>query len=223
MIDQPGFGRSHQPQFEEHFFNYSARFVIGTLRELGVDRAHFVGNSLGGGTSVRIALDEPDLVDRLVLMGPGGVALNLLFPGLPEGLAAVRDFYRGDGPTRAKMAEFISIMTYDKRWLTDEFIDERLALAVDPETMEGTVHTLETVRDRRFWADGELWRELDRLRAPTLLVWGRDDRTMPLDGALFAMKRIPDVQLHVFGRCGHWAQMEQRAEFDRLVAGFLGA
>ena len=134
----------------------------------------------------------------------------------------MRDFYRGDGPTREKMVEFISIMTFDKKWLTDELVDERLALATDPDTAEGTNHALETVRDRRYWAAGELWRELERIAAPTLLVWGRDDRTMPLDGALFALKRIPDVRLHVFGRCGHWAQMEQRDEFNRLVAGFLG-
>ena len=222
VIDQPGFGRSHQPRFEEHFFDYAARAVLATLRAIGIDRAHFVGNSLGGGTSVRIAIDEPAIVDRLVLMGPGGVAVNVLFPGLSEGLASVRDFYRGDGPTREKMVEFISIMTFDKKWLTDELVDERLALATDPDTAEGTNHALETVRDRRYWAAGELWRELERIAAPTLLVWGRDDRTMPLDGALFALKRIPDVRLHVFGRCGHWAQMEQRDEFNRLVAGFLG-
>ena len=220
-IDQPGFGRSHQPQFREHFFNYSARYVVGVLDELGIEKAHFLGNSLGGGATLRIALDHPDRVHRMVLMGPGGLAFNVFYPGLSEGLKAVRDFYRDEGPTREKMEAFIRVMTFDQSLVTEEFIDERLALAVDPETMEGTRHALETVRNREYWADGELWRHLEKIRQPTLLVWGRDDKTMPLDGAFFAIKRIRDVRLHVFGRCGHWAQMEHTDAFNHLVIDFL--
>ena len=219
----PGFGRAHQPEFREHFFNYSARYVVGALDKIGIEKAHFLGNSLGGGATLRIALDHPDRIDRMVLMGPGGLAFNVFYPGLSEGLKAVRDFYRGDGPTREKMEAFIRVMTFDQSLVTEEFIDERLALAIDPETMEGTRHALETVRSREYWADGELWRDLEKIRQRTLLVWGRDDKTMPLDGAFFAMKRIRDVQLHVFGRCGHWAQMEHTEAFDRLVIGFLAA
>jgi pimeloyl-ACP methyl ester carboxylesterase len=220
-IDQPGFGRSHQPRFEEHFFNYAARYVVGALDKLGVEKASFLGNSLGGGTSIRIALDHPERIERLVLMGPGGLALNVFYPGLSEGLKAVRDFYRGEGPTREKMEEFIRVMTFDQKLVTDEFIEERFALATDPETMEGTRHALETVRSRDFFSDGELWRDLEKIRARTLLIWGRDDKTMPLDGVFFALKRIRDVQLHVFGRCGHWAQMEHTEAFDRIVGDFL--
>ena len=221
VIDQPGFGRSHQPVFKEHFFDYSARAVRGTLAAIGVDKAHFLGNSLGGGTTVRIALDAPQLVDRLVLMGPGGLALNLFYPGLTEGLAAVRDFYRGEGPTREKMAEFIRIMVFDPKWVTDEFVEERFALANDASTMEGTIRALENIRSKEFWDGGDLWRDIDRIRAKTLLVWGRDDKTMPVDGAFFALKRMRDVQLHVFGRCGHWVQMEHTQAFNRLVRDFL--
>jgi len=221
VIDQPGFGRSHQPKFQEHFFDYAARFVIKLLDRIGVERAHFLGNSLGGGTTVRIALDHPKRTDRLVLMGPGGLAFNVFFPGLSEGLKSVRDFYRGDGPTYEKMEEFIRVMTFDPKFVTDEFVRERLALANDPATMDGTRHALETVRAKEFFAAGELWRHLERVRQKTLLVWGRDDRTMPIDGAFFALKRMPDVRLHVFGQCGHWAQMEKTAEFDRLVVDFL--
>jgi pimeloyl-ACP methyl ester carboxylesterase len=221
VIDQPGFGHSHQPKFTEHFFNYSARFVVRLLAELGIDRCDFLGNSLGGGTTVRIALDHPDLANRLILMGPGGLAFNIFYPGLTEGLKSVRDFYRGEGPTYEKMEEFISVMTFDKKFVTEEFINERLALAKDPKTMDGTRHALETVRSREFWADGELWRDLEKLKQKTLLVWGRDDKTMPIDGAFFALKRIRDVRLHVFGRCGHWAQMEKQDEFDEVVKGFL--
>ena len=68
-----------------------------------------------------------------------------------------------------------------------------------------------------------LWRDLHKIKAPTLLLWGRDDRTITLDGAQIMLKQIRDVQLHVFGNCGHWVQLERQAEFERLVTDFLGA
>ena len=69
--------------------------------------------------------------------------------------------------------------------------------------------------------EGLLWRDAHRLRQRVLLVWGREDRVNPLDGALVALKTIRRCQLHVFGGCGHWAQLEKFDEFNRLVIGFL--
>jgi 4,5:9,10-diseco-3-hydroxy-5,9,17-trioxoandrosta-1(10),2-diene-4-oate hydrolase len=68
---------------------------------------------------------------------------------------------------------------------------------------------------------GMLWREAYKLRQRVLLIWGREDRVNPLDGALVALKQIPRAQLHVFGRCGHWAQLEKFDEFNRLAMAFL--
>ena len=62
-----------------------------------------------------------------------------------------------------------------------------------------------------------LWREVHRLRNQVLLIWGREDRVNPLDGALVALKQIRKAQLHVFSGCGHWAQLEKFDEFNRLV------
>jgi 2-hydroxy-6-oxonona-2,4-dienedioate hydrolase/4,5:9,10-diseco-3-hydroxy-5,9,17-trioxoandrosta-1(10),2-diene-4-oate hydrolase len=67
-----------------------------------------------------------------------------------------------------------------------------------------------------------LWRDLHRVKAPTLLLWGRDDRTITLEGAQIMLKYLRDVQLHVFGNCGHWVQLERQSDFERLVADFLG-
>jgi 4,5:9,10-diseco-3-hydroxy-5,9,17-trioxoandrosta-1(10),2-diene-4-oate hydrolase len=68
-----------------------------------------------------------------------------------------------------------------------------------------------------------LWREAYQIRQRTLLVWGREDRVNPLDGALVALKLIPRAELHVFSRCGHWAQLERFDEFNQLVGDFLEA
>ena len=69
--------------------------------------------------------------------------------------------------------------------------------------------------------DGLLWREAHQLRQEVLLIWGREDRVNPLDGALVALKVIRRAQLHVFSRCGHWAQLEKLDEFNRLAISFL--
>jgi pimeloyl-ACP methyl ester carboxylesterase len=67
----------------------------------------------------------------------------------------------------------------------------------------------------------ETWREIHHIEHPTLLIWGRDDLTNPLDGALFPMKQMPNARLYVISDCGHWAQVEYREEFDRIVTSFL--
>ena len=80
------------------------------------------------------------------------------------------------------------------------------------------VRTMSSFADPRA---GQLWRELDRIPHPTLMFWGRDDRTLPLDGAFFALQQLPDARLHVFPRCAHWAQLEHQEAFDRLTIDFL--
>jgi 4,5:9,10-diseco-3-hydroxy-5,9,17-trioxoandrosta-1(10),2-diene-4-oate hydrolase len=69
--------------------------------------------------------------------------------------------------------------------------------------------------------DGMLWRDAHRLRHEVLLIWGREDRVNPLDGALIALKQLRRAQLHVFGGCGHWAQLEKFDEFNELSLRFL--
>ena len=75
--------------------------------------------------------------------------------------------------------------------------------------------------DPASYEDGLLWREAHRLRNRVLLIWGREDRVNPVDGALVALKMIRRAQLHVFGGCGHWVQLEKFDEFNRLAIGFL--
>src|SRR5439155_352260 len=128
VVDQPGYGKSDKPPVTGNYFTFAATALKDLLDELGVDQAHLVGNSLGGGTA----------------------------------------FF-------------------------------------DPASYE----------------QGLLWREAHRLKNRVLLIWGREDRVNPVDGALVAMKMIRRAQLHVFGGCGHWVQLEKAAEFNRLAIEFL--
>lgn len=218
-VDQPGFGESSKPTEHPHYFRYSADAIVGLMDTLGIARAHFVGNSLGAGAAVRLALDHPSRAGRLVLMGAGGLSVNLFAPDPTEGVRLLGRF--AASPTRDRMAAFLRIMVHDQSLITDALIDERFAAASTPESL-AAMRSL----GRSFASsptDGLLWRDAHRLRHRVLLVWGREDRVNPLDGALLALKTIPHAHLHVFGGCGHWAQVEKFDEFNRLTLDFLGS
>lgn len=222
-VDQLGFGRSSKPaEFSKQFFAASADSIAELLDQLGVERAHCVGNSLGGGTSVRLALDHPDKAGRLVLMAPGGLGLNVFAPDPTEGIKRLFDFAAPPGPSKAKLAQFLQTLVFDQSMITDELVEERFAAAADPETLAGMRAMGMSFMVPGGAEEAMLWREAHRLRQRVLLVWGREDRVNPLDGALVALKLIPRAQLHVFGGCGHWAMLEKFDEFNRLTADFLG-
>ena len=221
VVDQPGYGKSDKPPVQGNYFTFAATALKDLLDELGIDQAHLVGNSLGGGTAVRFALDNPERAGRLVLMGPGGLSLNVFAPDPTEGVKRLAEFGAPPGPSREKMEAFLRTLVFDQRLVTDELIDERYATASDPESLQAMASMGASFFDPATYEQGLLWREAHRLRHRVLLIWGREDRVNPVDGALVAMKMIRRAQLHVFGGCGHWVQLEKAAGFNRLAIEFL--
>ena len=221
VVDQPGFGKSDKPPVEGNYFTFAAGALAALLDELGVDRVHLVGNSLGGGTAVRFALNYPERAGRLVLMGPGGLSLNVFAADPTEGVKRLAAFGAPPGPTREKLAAFLRTLVFDSSLITDELIDERFRSAADPAAMSALRAMGASFTDLDRYEEGLLWREAHRLRNEVLLVWGREDRVNPLDGALVALKLIRRCRLHVFGGCGHWAHLEKFDEFNRLAFDFL--
>ena len=220
MMDLPGYGQSAARPITGHFFTIAAAALAGLLDQLAVEKVHLLGNSLGGGTALRFALDYPDRVGRLVLMGPGGLTLNVFAPDPTEGVRRLMEFGAPPGPSRDKMAAFLRTMVYDQRLVTDELIDDRFAIARHPAALAAMI-----AMGGSFFGehaeDGMLWREAHRVKHEVLLIWGREDRVNPLDGGLIALKQLKRAQLHVFGGCGHWAQLEKFDEFNELALRFL--
>jgi 4,5:9,10-diseco-3-hydroxy-5,9,17-trioxoandrosta-1(10),2-diene-4-oate hydrolase len=221
LVDQPGFGRSGRPPVTGHYFTFAATALAALLDELGIDRVHLIGNSLGGGTAVRFALRYPERAGKLVLMGPGGLSLNVFAPDPTEGVKRLMDFPAPPGPSREKLAAFLRTLVFDQRLITDELVEERFAAASEPGALAAAAAMGASFFDPATAEEGLLWREAHRLRHKVLLVWGREDRVNPLDGALVALKLIRRARLHVFGGCGHWAQLERFDEFNQLVINFL--
>jgi pimeloyl-ACP methyl ester carboxylesterase len=222
LPDQPGFGGSYKPGQEELDEKSITQIAVDALTEaldqLGIAEFHLLGNSLGGAAAIALAQQHADRVTRLVLMAPGGGWLPF-GPTPTEGQKEMWKYYNGEGPTLKKMKAFIGVMTAEpKKWT--ETAEARYQASLDPEHVD-FYHRLNAHFAQRRGMD-PLWRDLHKVKAPTLLLWGRDDRTITLEGAQIMLKYLRDVQLHVFGNCGHWVQLERQSDFERLVADFLG-
>ncbi|MFF5289993.1 4,5:9,10-diseco-3-hydroxy-5,9,17-trioxoandrosta-1(10),2-diene-4-oate hydrolase [Paractinoplanes globisporus] len=220
-VDQPGYGGSTSDPIEGQYFTHAADALAALLDELGIPSVDLIGNSLGGGTAVRFALRHPSRAGKLLLMGPGGLSLNVFAADPTEGVKRLGAFGAPPGPSREKMAAFLRTLVFDRSLITDELIDERFAAASTPAAMLALRDMGASFTDPSTYEEGMLWRDAHRLRNEVLLVWGREDRVNPLDGALVALKLIRRCRLHVFGGCGHWAHLEKFDEFNRLAFDFL--
>jgi 4,5:9,10-diseco-3-hydroxy-5,9,17-trioxoandrosta-1(10),2-diene-4-oate hydrolase len=220
-VDQPGYGGSLGDPITGQYFTHAAGELTALLDKLGIEQVDLIGNSLGGGTAVRFALLHPARARRLLLMGPGGLSLNLFSADPTEGVRRLAAF--GRDPSRERLAAFLRTLVFDPSLITDELIDERFKAAADPAAIRAMREMGASFSNPRTSEEGLLWRDAHRLRHETLLVWGREDRVNPLDGALVALKVLKNARLHVFGGCGHWAHLEKFDEFNRLAIDFLTA
>lgn len=223
IVDQPGYGGTPMPDsLDEHYLVHTAKLLESLLDALGIDHSHLLGNSLGTSAAVRFVLDFPCRVRRLVLMGPAGnVSPGSFTPRPTTGFQMVQNYYTTPGSGRDRMSTFLRELVFDQSLLSDELIDSRYAATLDPSVAEGARRMLEHYRRPEFTHQAQMWQDLQRIDNETLITWGLNDRVNPWDGALFAMQALRNVQLHVWSRCGHWAQVERRAEFERLVVDFL--
>lgn len=221
--DMPGYGRSTKEVDHEDPFGDLAAAVRGLLDEMDVDRAHLVGNSYGGAAALRLAMDRPDRVDRLILMGPGGIGTTR---GLPtKGLNALLDYYRGEGPTREKLSRFIrDFLVFDGSAVPDELIELRYQASIQPEVVANPPLRRPSGRSalRTLWRmDLSRDRRLAEVRAKTLVVWGQDDKVNRPSGAQLLARTLPSCDVYLAADTGHWVQWERAALFNELATAFL--
>ncbi|MBL6938226.1 MAG: alpha/beta fold hydrolase [Alphaproteobacteria bacterium] len=217
-IDLPGYGQSTKLKIAEPLWGFYAKVLAGFIDKLGLGKADLVGNSLGGAASLKTALDFPEKVRRLVLMGPGG-GYSLFEKSPSDGIRALLTFYMPPGPSIERLKNFVQYLVFDPSTITDDLLAQRLKRALDPETAEYMPLRI----GPNMAPITELWRErLDQVPHETLIIWGREDRVNPMDQGLILMRQIPNARFLVMPKCGHWAQWEKADEFNRLVGDFLG-
>jgi 4,5:9,10-diseco-3-hydroxy-5,9,17-trioxoandrosta-1(10),2-diene-4-oate hydrolase len=219
VVDMPGFGDSPEVAYTKPYPEHAADAVVSLLDDLGIAKAHLVGNSMGGFVALETAFAHPDRVDRMVLMGPGGLAAEIFSPAMSEGARRLGDFMKA--PSEQAMRAWVDTMVSDIRSVSKELITERTERALAPGAIERMVNVFMSLAIGS--AHGPMWTRTGRIPHRTLVTWGRDDRMLPLEGAFFATRRMPNADLHIFANCGHWAQVERKAAFEALVAEFLTA
>jgi 2-hydroxymuconate-semialdehyde hydrolase len=192
------------PYWEEH--------AIGLLDALGLERCGIVGNSFGGALALALAVRYPARVERMVLMGSAGLEFTLT-PGL--------DAVWGYEPSLEAMRALVELFAYDPSIATDDLVRLRYEASIRPGYQDSYAAMFPAPRQRHVAALAQEESALRTLEHETLIVHGREDRVIPLESSLRLAELIPRAQLHVFGRCGHWTQIEQNARFCRLVADFF--
>lgn len=221
VLEFPGFGVSDPT--DQHPM-MAALPAVGTFFDaLGLEKVDLIGNSMGAIVGTRFAIANPERVRRLVTVG--GMGRNIFSPGPGEGIRLLVEFT--ENPSRERLVQWLHSMVYDPALVTEQLIEERWEQATEPATlasarrmysrelMEASAKTPASSDQPPYWA------MLHKLRARTLITWGRDDRVSPLDMALLPMRTIPDAELHVFPNCGHWTMIEQKQAWESAVHAFL--
>ena len=221
VLEFPGFGVSDD--FGGHPMLDAQVAVPAFVDALGLEKVDVIGNSMGGGVGINFAINFSDRIGKLVTIG--GIGTNIFSSGPSEGIRLLQEFT--EDPTRQRLIDWLNSMVYDPALVTEELIEERFALATDPETLESARRmygkaAFAAMTKMMRNADFPLpWAIMHKVKAPTLLTWGRDDRVSPLDMALIPMRTIPNAELHVFPNCGHWVMIEAKQAFESAVMTFL--
>ena len=211
--DIVGFGATERPDDIIYSLRTWTDHVWAFLEALGIGEVSIVGNSLGGRIALQMAADAPERIRRMVLMGAPGVGMTPT-----EGLAALRAYQPSPEAMRDLLRTYFAV---DPTLITDELVEIRYQASI----ADGAFETYRAMFFDPKHKGSELGVTEEQARAvttPTLLVHGREDKVVPLAVSVTMLGLLPNADLHVFSRCGHWTQIERADEFSAVVADFLG-
>lgn len=208
--DALGYGLSSKPEdatFDLALLNDGLQRFLDAL---GIHKASLVGNSMGGAMAIKFAQEFPHRVEKLIVMGPGGIGEMSRYAAMPGIQMLFRLGQDPAGPTREKLRQMFEMIVYDKRLITDSLIEERYEVAVTQPRRVFQTLRLDNLSPR-----------LGELKMPFLVLWGRDDKFCPVEGGMEIIKACDSARLVVFSQCGHWVQTEKAAVFNKLCVDFL--
>lgn len=212
--DLAGFGFTETPQDIVYSRQLWLDQMVAFLDAVGVEKVNVIGNSFGGSMALALAIHHPERINKLILMGSVGVPFELT-PGL--------DAVWGYEPTQENMRAIMRIFAYDQTLVGDDLVRMRYEASKRAGVQEAYAAMFPAPRQRWVEAMAHDEAEIRGIGHKTLLVHGRDDKVIPLSTSLTLQQWIDDSQLHIFGRCGHWTQIEHAAAFCQLVTNFLKA
>lgn len=209
LPDLIGYGGSSKPEGIDYSLDLFTNSLHEALVAHGVSRATLVGNSLGGGIAIQMALDHPGFVERLILMAPGCIEEREDYFKMP-GIAGMVSSFGGPDFNESEQRRLITNLVYDPVHVTDALVAERFAVArTQPKDVIVRMRT------------PNLQPRLGELKMPILVFWGSAERFMPLTGIDYFLNQCDDVRVITFNKVGHWVQVERASEFNRYSVAFL--
>lgn len=216
LMDCPGWSKSDPIVCTGSRSELNARALKGLLDALGIDKVHLIGNSMGAHSCTAFTLANPARVGKQVLMGGGTGGPSQFVPMPTEGIKLLQALYRE--PSIENLKKMMAVFVFDSSSLTEELFQARLDnMLKRRDHLDNFVKSL-AANPKQFTDYGP---RLSEVTAPTLIIWGRDDRFVPFDIGLRLLWGMPNAELHIFNRCGHWAQWEHADKFNRMVLDFL--
>ena len=216
LLDCPGFNKSDTIITGDARDVLNARAIKGLMDELNIEKAHLVGNSMGGASALSFSLEFADRLDKMVLMGAGGGGQSMFSPMPLEGIKLLVTLYQN--PSLEALKKMIEVFVYDPSLMSDELIESRFEnMMRKPEHLENFMKSF--AKSKLIVTD--FTPDLSKIGAETFIIWGRDDRFCPLDHGLKFLWGIPSADLHILSQCGHWAQWEHAEKFNTLTLDFL--
>ena len=209
LPDMVGFGWSSKPTGLDYTLDLFTSTLLEFLDRLEISRCVLVGNSLGGAISLKVAIDHPQRVERLVVMGPGGLESRETYFKMP-GIQKMVSQFVGAGFDREGLRRLLELLAYDPKTVTDELVEQRLNIL---KTQPKDVLARMSIPD--------LTAELGKLRCPLLGFWGIEDQFCPASGYEKILRAVADSRFIMYARCGHWAMIERAQDFNKNVIEFL--
>jgi 4,5:9,10-diseco-3-hydroxy-5,9,17-trioxoandrosta-1(10),2-diene-4-oate hydrolase len=120
LLDMPQFGKSDKPVIKDQRLAFLADALDGFMAAIGIEKAHFIGNSMGGQAALKLAVDHPARVEKLVVIGSGAIKAGSIFQPMPlEGIRNIASYYKEDGPSVAKMRQLSESLVSNKSLVTE--------------------------------------------------------------------------------------------------------
>jgi 4,5:9,10-diseco-3-hydroxy-5,9,17-trioxoandrosta-1(10),2-diene-4-oate hydrolase len=207
--DTMGYGYSTKPEDGAFSLSDVAAQYKSLLDAVGVDRVTVVGNSQGGAIAIAMALDYPELVEKLVLMAPGGLEQRETYMEMEGIKAMIRVLYK-EGISKETMRKVFTLQLHDESKITDEVIEERFQVAM-------TQHKDNIARIRVANQEDRL----SDIQCPVLCFWGANDKFCPSTGAAKIAERCRNSRTMLISACGHWVMVEYPTLFNTLTLAFL--
>jgi 4,5:9,10-diseco-3-hydroxy-5,9,17-trioxoandrosta-1(10),2-diene-4-oate hydrolase len=210
VVDTLGYGFSSKPENVDYTLDFLVGCMVRFLDAIGIARCAVVGNSHGGAMAIKLALDHPGRVSKLVLMAPGGLEQRETYMKMEGIVAMMKVFLAKEGITREGMRQVFGLQLFDASQITDEILDERCEIA-----------PLQPKRVLTSMQVPHLAPQLHKLGCPVFGLWGMNDKFCPVSGATTIAASCPDARVTLLARCGHWVMVEHADLFNRLCADFL--